>query len=139
MTKDEARALVAPFYAAFETGDVGGMDAVFSPGWVDNTLPPGRPPGLSGLKAAVGFVRSVLPDVTATVEDVVSDGRIAVVRLTFRGTNTGGFPGVGPNGAAVSFIAFDMHRIDGGKVVESWHLEDNLTLMIQAGVVPPPG
>jgi predicted ester cyclase len=139
MTKEEAGALVAPFYKAFETGEIALLDRVFAPDWTDHTLPPGRPPGLAGLKQAVGFVRAVLPDVTATMEHTVFDGTTIVVRITFRGTNTGGFPGVGPNGAAVAFIAFDMHLIAGGRVAESWHLEDNLSLMIQAGVVPPPG
>lgn len=81
----------------------------------------------------------MIPAVTATMEDVRVDGDIVTVRITFAGTNSGGWPGVGPNGAAVRFIAFDMHRVVDGRVIESWHLEDNLTLLIQLGVVPPLG
>lgn len=139
LDKASARQLVEPFYRAFATGDLTLLDAVFTPDWRDNTLPPGRAPGLTGLKNAVAFTRSILPDVTATMEDVfAADGKV-VVRIVFQGTNTGGFMGVGPNGKPVKFIAFDMHRVENGKVVESWHLEDNLALMIQLGVVPPIG
>ncbi|MGJ3646950.1 hypothetical protein ACLB0R_00575 [Sphingomonas sp. GlSt437] len=52
MDKAALTALVTPFYQAFATGDVAAMDAVFDPGWRDNTLPPGRAPGLAGLKGA---------------------------------------------------------------------------------------
>ena len=133
------RDLVAPFYAAFSTGDTASLDRCFAPDWRDNTLPPGRQPGLPGLKQALVFLRSVLSDLTATMEDVRVDGDVATVRITFRGTNTGGWPGVEPTGAPVAFIAFDMHRIAGDRIVESWHLEDNLALLIQLGVVPPLG
>jgi predicted ester cyclase len=141
MTLDRAEAarLTAPFYDAFSTGDVAAMDAGFAPDWRDNTLPPGRPPGLPGLQGAVGFVRTVLPDVKAVVEDLRVDRDVVFVRITFTGTDTGGWPGRAPTGRAVRFIAFDMHRVADGRVVESWHLEDNLALLIQLGVVPPLG
>lgn len=40
MTSD-LRAVVQPFYAAFESGDVASLDTCFAPDWRDNTLPPG--------------------------------------------------------------------------------------------------
>jgi predicted ester cyclase len=136
---EDLHAIVQPFYAAFETGAVEELDTCFAPDWCDNTLPPGRAPGLPGIKQAILFLRSILPDLTATQEDVRVDRDVVTVRITFCGTNTGGWPGVGPSGAPVVFIAFDMHRIVGERIVESWHLEDNLALMIQLGVVPPLG
>lgn len=139
MDKTALTALVTPFYQAFATGNVAALDGVFAPDWQDNTLPPGRAPGLEGLKDAVLFTRQVIPDVAATLEDVRVDGDVIVVRITFAGTNTGGWPGIGPTGAPVRFLAFDMHRVAAGRITESWHLEDNLALLIQVGAVPPPG
>lgn len=91
------------------------------------------------MKQALLFLRAILPDLTATQEDVRVDGDVIAVRITFRGTNTGGWPGVGPTGEAVRFIAFDMHRVSEGRIVESWHLEDNLALLTQLGVIAPLG
>lgn len=133
------KAVLRPFYAAFNTGRVDELDTVFDAAWRDNTLPPGRAPGLAGIKQAVLFLRSIVPDLSCRVEDLLADGDKVVARVVFEGTNLGGFPGVGPNGAAVSFIAFDVHHLRDGRVFESWHLEDNLTLMVQLGVVPPLG
>ena len=58
----EPTELVRIFYNAFNTGDLDSLDRVFSPNWVDNTLPAGRPPGLAGIKAATEILRSALPD-----------------------------------------------------------------------------
>ncbi len=132
-------ALVKPFYEAFASGELGALNGCFAPNWRDNTLPPGRAPGLEGMKQAIGFLRAILPDLSATQEDVREDGDVVTVRVTFRGTNTGGWPGIGPTHQPIQFIAFDMHRIQDGRIVESWHLEDNLALMIQLGVLPPVG
>lgn len=126
-----------PFYAAFNTGDVDSLDRVFAADWRDNTLPPGRAPGLAGMKQALLFLRTIVPDLSCRVEDFLVDGDKVVARVVFEGRNSGGFPGVGPNGQPVRFIAFDVHHLRNGMVFESWHLEDNLTLMIQLGVVPP--
>lgn len=136
---DDLHAVVQPFYAAFSTGDVDSLDRCFAADWRDHTLPPGRAPGLLGLKQAIRMLRTVLPDLSVRQDDVRIDADVVTVRLTFQGTNLGGWPGVGPTHGPVAFIAFDMHRIADGRIVESWHLEDNLALMIQLGVIPPLG
>lgn len=122
-------------YEAFSTGDIHALDRVFSSAWRDNSLPANRAPGLEGLKTALTTLRAIVPDVRATVEDVRMDRDVVVIRIRFTGTNTGGVPGVPPNGRPVDFLAFDQHRIAKGKVIESWHLEDNFTLMKQLGVI----
>lgn len=36
-----------------------------------------------------------------------------------------------------NFIATDIDRLAHGRIVENWHLEDNLTFLQQIGVVKP--
>jgi predicted ester cyclase len=38
-------------------------------------------------------------------------------------------------GQTVDFIAVDIYRVQNGLIAEDWHLEDNLTLMQQLGMV----
>ena len=33
--------------------------------------------------------------------------------------------------------AFDLYRVKDGRIVENWHLEDNLTLLKQLGAIKP--
>jgi predicted ester cyclase len=56
-------------------------------------------------------------------------------RLLFTGAHKGEFMGHPATGKPVTFFAIDILRIRGGKIVEDWHLEDNLTLLEQLGVV----
>jgi predicted ester cyclase len=44
--------------------------------------------------------------------------------------------GIPPTGKAVSILWMDMHRIQGGQVVESWHIEDIAGMLQQLGVTP---
>ena len=37
----------------------------------------------------------------------------------------------------MDFIATDIYRVAGGRIAENWHIEDNLTLLTQLGVVTP--
>jgi len=138
-TREAMLAVARVFYAAFASGDVASLDAAFASDWRDNTLPPGRPPGLAGMKGAITALRAGVPDLACKVEDFVVEGDRVVARITFSGQNRGGFLGKPPNGAPIRFIAFDIHRIEGGRIVESWHLEDNLTVLTQLGILPPLG
>jgi predicted ester cyclase len=75
----------------------------------------------------------------ATVEDMMVDGDKVVSRLTFRGTHTGDLMGIPPTGKSVAIAETIIDRVAGGKIVESWRLFDQMTMMQQLGVIPTPG
>ena len=52
-----------------------------------------------------------------------------------RGHFTGGFKDLKDDGREISFRAVDIHRVQNGQISDNWHLEDNLSLMQQLGVV----
>jgi predicted ester cyclase len=68
------------------------------------------------------------------VQRLVVGDRV-VSHLHFTGHFTGEFKGVKGRGQAVDFIATDILRVQGGKVTDNWHLEDNLTFLQQVGLV----
>jgi predicted ester cyclase len=76
-----------------------------------------------------------VPDLHCTIEDLLVSGDKITTRLTFTGTHTGQFMGHPATGKTVRFLAIDILRIRGGRIVEDWHLEDNLTLLEQLGIV----
>lgn len=45
------------------------------------------------------------------------------------------FLGKKPTGKPVHFFAIDVLHINDGKIVEDWHLEDNVTLLQQLGAI----
>ncbi|MFI4955520.1 MAG: ester cyclase, partial [Gammaproteobacteria bacterium] len=123
------------FYTFWNTGDTIYLDAVIAPDFKDNTLPEGRPQGPEGLKAASKNFRTAVPDLSCSVEDLLVVGDKVTARLIFRGTFEGEFMDHAPTNEPVEFIAIDILHIKNGRLIEDWHLEDNLTLMKQLHAV----
>jgi predicted ester cyclase len=136
----EAMALAARrYYAFWDTGDVLYAKSVLAPDFVDRTLPAGRPQGPDGPVFASRNFRAAVPDLHVQVEEMLIVGDRVIGRLRFTGHFTGTF-GDGAaarqgDGRAIDFIATDIYRIANGRIVENWHLEDNLTLLQQLGAV----
>ncbi len=123
------------FYAFWDTGNTEYASAAVDNDFRDNTLPAGRPQGPKGLLYASQTFRSAVPDLHCTIKDLLVSRDRITARLLFTGTHKGEFMGHPATGKPVKFFAIDILRIRGGKIVEDWHLEDNLTLLEQLGVV----
>ena len=78
------------------------------------------------------------PDVRLDIEDLVVDGDTVVLRMTFRGTDTGGYLGRPPTGRAVEEWVVDIMHFDGDRVAREWIGADKLGLFIQLGVLDDP-
>ena len=74
-----------------------------------------------------------------TVEDLIAEGDKVVTRWRARGTHQGELMGIPPSGNPVEVTGITIHRIEGGKVVETWANYDALGMMQQVGAVPEPG
>lgn len=134
--KGAAMALAARRYFAFwNTGDESDARLALAPGFIDRTLPQGRPQGVEGPLIASKNFRAAVPDLKLEVQEMLLVGDRVVGRLRFSGHYTGSFQGKAGDGRPVDFIATDIYRIAGGRIAENWHLEDNLTLLQQLGVV----
>lgn len=129
----DAEATVRRFYEAMNTGDGSLLDEVLAPGWESTPPRPGQGPGPEGFKPVLAWLRAVFPDLTITQEDIVvsGDGDRVAVRSVTRGTHSGEMFGVPATGRQVEFPAFDFHHLQGGRIVRSWHLEDNAGLLSQ--------
>lgn len=132
----QAQILAALRYAAFwNTGDEHYAREALATNFTDRTLPAGRPQGLEGpLQASKGF-RKAVPDLSAEVDDLVVAGDRVSVHLHFKGHFTGQFGDVQGKGQVVDFQAFDLYRIEDGRIADNWHLEDNHTLLQQLGLI----
>jgi steroid delta-isomerase-like uncharacterized protein len=134
----DIEAIVRAFYEPFNTGDVSVYDTVLAEDWLDTPLGQGQQPGREGFKPIIGIFRGVFPDLQLTTEDVLVDGDKAAVRSTIRGTHQGDFL-VPATGQPVEFMAIDIHRIENGQIVETWHIEDYLSVINQLGATIQPG
>ena len=91
------------------------------------------------LKEFVKQVFAAFPDFHVTIEDQIAQGDKVVTRYSTRGTHTGTWMGIAPTGVEMQDTGINISRISGGKVVESWQVDDWLGFYQQLGVIPPLG
>src|SRR5882762_8580885 len=121
------------FYQFWSTGDEDLLRQAISGGFVDHTLPPGRPQGPAA--ASKAFLAAV-PDLKVVVAQQILAGDRVVSHLHFSGHFTGVFNGNKGRGQPIEFIATDILAVRAGKITDNWHLEDNLTFLQQIGLAP---
>ena len=134
---DRARHMVRTgqaLYTFWHTGDVRWLREAVDPSFTDNTLPPGRPQGIDGPATASEAFRAAVPDLACELSDLLVIGDKLAVRLRFTGHFSGTFNGIKGQGQPVDFIAFDIQHVGARRITEDWHLEDNLTFLLQAGI-----
>ena len=130
--------LAARRYAAFwNTGEARYAEAALAQNFVDRTLPSGRSQGIKGVLEASKSFRAIIPDLRAEIEELLVVNDRAVVRYIFSGHFTGTFKDVKGDGREISFRAVDIYRVQNAQISDNWHLEDNLSLLQQLGVVKP--
>lgn len=100
---------------------------------------PGQGPGLEGLKDVLRGMRDAFPDMQWSVEEQLTDGDRVLTRFEWTGTHRGRFLGVPATGRRVRVWGMVIDRVHDGRIKETRILMDTLGLMIQLGVVAPPG
>ncbi|MDF6045867.1 ester cyclase [Streptomyces sp. JH14] len=68
------------------------------------------------------------------MEHVVESGDLVAVRSVGRGVHAGPLLGVEGTGREVEFRASDFHRLAGGRIVRTWHVEDYFGIATQIGL-----
>jgi len=80
-----------------------------------------------------------LPDLSATMEDLVMSGDRVVGRFVYRGTHTGELMGIPASGNPVEMRSIDIWRAEDGMFVEHWDELNLLEMFQQMGALPPLG
>ncbi|MGA2002035.1 MAG: ester cyclase [Terriglobales bacterium] len=88
------------------------------------------------LQSAKGW-RQAFPDGQYTVDQVIAEGDLVVVRFTGRGTNTGTGNHLPATGKPIEMTGVAIFRMAGGKIAEEWTEYDRLSLLRQLGLAPP--
>jgi predicted ester cyclase len=127
--------------AAFNRGDLGGLDKVYSLSVVCHRSPLEDIQGLEDLKHFISDIRIAFSRVEFSLDEITLEGEVLAGRWTFRGTHTGRSPTmpVPPTGKAVTVTGCCMAYWVGGRIVEEWTCTDWLGLFQQLGVIPPMG
>jgi steroid delta-isomerase-like uncharacterized protein len=94
--------------------------------------------GPDGARESMQLYTTAFPDSKIVIEREVAEGDYVVQHLRTSGTHTGPLGPIPATGKKTNVTGVIISKLQGGKVVETWSLWDQLSLMQQLGVVPMP-
>jgi len=81
----------------------------------------------------LGGISKIIPDLVWEVQDMHQDGDTVIVRSRATGTPTEPFFGVDGEGRSFDIMAIDIHTLEKGLLVRTYHVEDWAGAMRQLG------
>ena len=136
MTTEENKDFMRRFLDASTAKDSIGFKELMAPDFVAPV--PGGPKNREGFVQHISFFSMAFSNTQWTILDLITDGEKVVVRTTYRANHSGDFMGLPPTGKQIEIEAYIVERLKDGKSVEHWSLFDQLTMLQQLGLVPPP-
>ena len=92
----------------------------------------------AGLKVAKTYA-SAFPDGKMEIKNVTEAGNTSVTEFVARGTHKGDLNGIAPTNKSIQIHVCNVIEVRDGKIYREREYFDALTMMIQLGVVQPPG
>lgn len=96
---------------------------------------------VESLDDMVGFLKEwyqAFPDATVETHMMVAEGDLVAVYITFAGTHEAPMGDIPATGKRMESETFGFHRLKDGKIAETWVTWDNVAILKQLGLFPPP-
>jgi predicted ester cyclase len=101
---------------------------------------PGRVNGPAAMRRTAEWLLGQFPDMHMTIEAILAEGDLVACRIVSEGTNLGPLnPMVPATGKRFSARQSHWFRVEGSKLAEHWATRDDLSAMLQLGLIQPPG
>jgi predicted ester cyclase len=127
LSAETARASVAPFYKAlnaeFASDSPELIRQATAPQWVScrgTDICNSRDEVIAG----IGQRLKSIPDLKWEIKEILVSGNQVTVRGEATGTPAGEFMGAPHSGKSFKLMSIDVHTLEGGKMVRSYHIED---------------
>lgn len=139
MSRQELIAAAKAPVEAYNSKDWGAAREAMAPGYVFEELSTGRTlTGVDDVLESWEAWGRAFPESRATFDEPLVDGDTVVLRLTWRGENSGPLSlptgEVAPTGKTVEFKACQVTRVEDGKAVATTHYWDLQTMLSQLGI-----
>jgi steroid delta-isomerase-like uncharacterized protein len=120
-------------------GNVDAVDEFLAIDYVDHTPGQGASASpLDDLRRVAAFYRDTTEDRSLDLQVVAVDGDIAACFWTMEWTQHGEFFGAAADGKRLELRGGQFWRIRDGRLAETWHAEDYLSLFGSLGLTPKP-
>lgn len=123
------KALVRRFFAAIEGRDFSVFDEIVDEDYDDHLAGQGR--GRETLKRYFAGLHAAFSDLKLPISAILAEGDQVAVLNAVRGTHQGDFAGLPATNREIDAMAFQLYRIEDGRLAEHWEVADFATLMRQ--------
>ena len=138
MSHEENTTIVRGFFGALDNQDLEAVGTLLAS---DYRLHFNGNPEMDRAAGIVffGAFLAAFPDIRHQVQDQLSERDRVATRIMVRGTHQNEMMGIPATGNEIAISAINIVRVDEGKIAEHWVNSDALGMLVQLGVVPPPG
>jgi predicted ester cyclase len=124
-------------YSAFETGNTSELGNYFTNDVKEHTPDPSmKSTGIQMVKDQIELYHTAFPDTKIKINEIFGDGEKLTIYSTFTGTNTGSFMGSTPTNKKVTVNGIEIVKFTDDKITDHWGVYDNMSMMMQLGLVP---
>ncbi|MDG4550082.1 MAG: ester cyclase [Candidatus Contendobacter sp.] len=118
------------FEAIWSQCNLDTADEIIAPEYIGHiaTLPEAVR-GVEAFKQVVMLFHFSAPDIRFEIQDQLAEGNKVATRWIGRGTHKGEFMGIAPSGQRLSVTGMSFHRIENGRIHESWDDWDALSML----------
>ena len=140
--EQQYKAMVQRIHAEVSKGNMGIFDEVLSPDYVRHcqAMPPESQElhGTDQFKAFIVDFLTAVPDCNDSVLFVIAENDMVAYVTKMTGTQTGPMGELPASGKEFTLTNIVIHRIEDGKIAETWVSWDNVAMLTQLGFFPPP-
>lgn len=111
------------------------IEELISEDFVQHEAFPGLTPDREGQRQFFHMIQQAFPDMSAEVEELITEGDKVVARVRFTGTHRGEFAGIPATGNEIDFNVIDVFAWRDGKATDHWGVSDTMALMTQVGAL----
>ena len=141
--EEQNMALVRHVHAEMAKGNISIMDEVLAPGYLRHCQ--AMPPGLQELRDVAvfkSFLREFVdsaPGYQDTIDVIFAKDEMVAYVSTMTGIQSGAMGGLPATGKEFTVVNLVIHRFEEDKIAETWVTWDNMAMLTQLGLFPPPG
>lgn len=124
----------------FNSSSTDGVENLLADNFVDHQQDPAvKATGLQGVKEMMAMYHNAFPDFKQEIMSMSTSGDRTFLHLRITGTNSGPWGAMPATGKAMDVMGADVIRFENGKAAEHWGYMEEMKMMQQLGLMPPPG
>ena len=138
--EDRNKTIVAEAFAAIDRQDFESLDQYFAQDYrrYCQASPEAKVESLDDMIRFLKEWYDAFPDASVETHMMAAEDDLVAVYITFAGTHQSPMGDIPATGKRMESETFGFHRLEDGKIVETWVTWDNVAILRQLGLFPEP-